>query len=204
MGFRREKRRSVRGGSWWSDFSSSVKTGYSNSNTKTGKSVYQKALCEAPFRGARAMSSAYSAVPFSPTLNCGNLTTEQKEIFNNWQSGSPGFCGDQPFMCNTGPMQQQQMRQQSKPNGYFTSSDLGPAQPRQLLGPNTSFDSGARAGRRPNGNWERDLEQGPTLSPPSFDMGASSGKRNNGSLEVDDLLAGSKSRRRRRRSYRKY
>lgn len=134
MGFRKEKRsrRSVRGGgqsghtgfrggSWWNDFSTSVSEGYTKANSNAGTKVYRKAICEAPYRGARAMSSAYTTVPFSPTLNCSKLSKDQKESFNSWQDGSPGFCGDNLFKCNTDGAEPTM----KKSNGFFTSSDLG-------------------------------------------------------------------------------
>jgi hypothetical protein len=138
MGFRKEKRsrRSVRGGqtagqsgghtgfrggSWWNDFSTSVSEGYTKANSNAGTKVYRKAICEAPYRGARAMSSAYTTVPFSPTLNCSKLSRDQKQAFNSWQDGSPGFCGDNLFKCNTDGAEPTMNRS----NGFFTSSDLG-------------------------------------------------------------------------------
>lgn len=65
----------------------SAAMGYSNRNTALGNKAYKQARCDAPFRGARAMSVKYnSPVMFSRSIDCSNLSDEQQALFDTWQT----------------------------------------------------------------------------------------------------------------------
>jgi hypothetical protein len=125
----------MKGGSWWNDVSTGVSSSLSNANTNVGERTYKKFICEAPYRGARAMSSAYTVQQFSKVIDCKRLTKEQKELFNSWQNQTSA-CGDS-FRCKTAPDSPKQPR-------FYVSSDGAGQQP-----PEESFvDDGTLQGGR--------------------------------------------------------
>ena len=139
----RSRSRRVRGGGFFGNFRKNISQSYSNANTDTGVETYKKAICDAPYRGARAMSRTYSGQIFARNIRCDALNDEQKQLFDSWQNELSGECHD-PHRCMKTALTEERPKSTNPFDNPFAGGRRHKSRRRRLSGGRGGSFSGGR------------------------------------------------------------